>query len=668
MCLRVVIFSILFFVFSFPQKNVFAQESPWITVVKIPEGSQFPMRPSATVFDNTIMVAGDTGNIYLYNMLRSQWVQNERSQSQFPNINPKLITLQNGIILSVGSLGLVDGVYVPAQLYNPKNQTWESTGSMIDPVRNNHTATLLQNGQVLVTGGYGGSVLANAYHLASSTVYNPQTNTWEQTGSLRDNRSSHTSTLLKDGSVLVVGGRGNGFSDSGIDFTRPYGLASVERFDPKKGEWRLASPLNQARVGHTATILANGNVLVTGGTQFDSSSTIQRARALSSVEIYDPQTNTWRYSTNMHTKRAGHTATALADGRVLVVGGFTGEMGSVADFTTLASAEIYDPATEQWLVVASLHEARGEHAAVVLDTGQVFVVGGITYPTNQFGEMVPATLVTSVELFTPDSGSSLETTVQPFLDVPFDYVGNNQSIEEAIFNPSSWFDHSYPLQNVACCTPLITKFNSVASKEFGYYQSHSGYDYALANGVTFGTPVLAAAEGKAHYIPTAKSGGGGNVIKIDHGNGYQTWYEHLDNEGLLVAKEGEYVWVDRGEQIGKVGMTGNTNGPHIHFSVFMDENMNGRFDDDYPYGLVDPLGWEGELGKDPWTLYTSNGRHGAVSVPLFKHIPLTQTVLIPQSGKDIPVGKHASIHIPEAWFHNFIPYQQSSVIMLHTTI
>lgn len=219
---------------------------------------------------------------------------------------------------------------------------------------------------------------------------------------------------------------------------------------------------------------------------------------------------------------------------------------------------------------------------------------------------VPTVVMTATPIPT------ITVTPKPFLTLPFDPKGKR--FEQVALDPESWFDHSYPLQNISCCVMQVLTYTGEETKTD--YRSHSGYDYALRNGVKLNTSVLAAADGMATYTPWQKSGGAGNLIKIDHGNHYQTWYEHLSADGLIVATEGQQVSVQKGQVIGKVGMTGNTNGPHIHFSVFHDNNINGIFTDDYPYGLLDPLGWESDT-VDPWTEYSSGSSHGATSYNLF---------------------------------------------------
>lgn len=118
----------------------------------------------------------------------------------------------------------------------------------LSSARGDHTATLLPNGKVLVVGGWTGTSC-----LASTEIYNPETDTWSSAGNLAAARSSHTATLLPNGKVLVIGGFGPGY------------LASTELYDPATGKWSSAGNLAIGRDAHTATLLQNGKVLVVGG-------------------------------------------------------------------------------------------------------------------------------------------------------------------------------------------------------------------------------------------------------------------------------------------------------------------------------------------------------------------------------------------------------------------
>lgn len=231
---------------------------------------------------------------------------------------------------------------------------------------------------------------------------------------------------------------------------------------------------------------------------------------------------------------------------------------------------------------------------------------------------------------------------EPFLELPFNYESTGKSFEEIVFNPNSWFDHEYPLQNVNCC--LLTALN-FAGLNNNYYDSHAGYDYGVFAGLSSGKPVLAAASGFATFKSAANSGGLGNVIKIDHGNGYQSWYGHLQSDGLIVSNENAApVFVNKGEPIGKVGNTGNSTHSHLHFAVVKDSNENDNFNDDYPYGLVDPLGWEAKT-QDPWEIWEENGRTGTKSYNLFtKNTPSNPTP-IPDFGGSVQY-KNINVNIP----------------------
>ena len=128
------------------------------------------------------------------------------------------------------------------------------------------------------------------------------------------------------------------------------------------------------------------------------------------------------------------------------------------------------------------------------------------------------------------------TIVQPFLDLPWDYESQGKSFEDVALDPRSWFDHEFPLQNIECCIQTVLPYSGLEKTAF--YRSHNGYDYSAKNGVVLGTHVLAAAAGWATFRPESQSGGAGNVIKIDHENGYQSWYEHLSPDAYCFFHRG----------------------------------------------------------------------------------------------------------------------------------
>jgi hypothetical protein len=237
------------------------------------------------------------------------------------------------------------------------------TGSMAT-ARSGHTATLLPDGRVLVTGGRDETSEA----LASAEIYDPTTGTFEPTGSMATARggitgAGHTATLLTDGRVLVTGG------EKGRD--DPGGLSSAEIYDPTTGAFAPTGPMANARTGHTATLLSDGRVLVTGG--------LADKDALASAEIYDPETGTFGPTGSMASARGGHTATLLPDGRILIAGGL--KLGG-ADWPVLATAEIYDPKTGTFSPTGPMTIAHDRsfgrylHTATLLREGGVLMAGG----------------------------------------------------------------------------------------------------------------------------------------------------------------------------------------------------------------------------------------------------------------------------------------------------
>ena len=243
----------------------------------------------------------------------------------------------------------------------PANAGSWATLARLATGRIDQTATVLQDGRVLVVGG---SKEAEANQLATAEIFNPKTNAWSAAASMAYPRARHTATLLADGRVLVVGGLGPGRGNSEI-------------YDPGTNKWSPAGNLISARANHQAVRLADGRVLVMGGRQ--------PGRPLSSAEIFDPVLRSWASTGSLLVARDRPQAVILPGGKVLVTGGVSVDTGGSLDASVLAGSplattEVYDPATKVWIPGPTMSVGRVGHAMATLGNGDVFVVGGTRDP------------------------------------------------------------------------------------------------------------------------------------------------------------------------------------------------------------------------------------------------------------------------------------------------
>lgn len=222
---------------------------------------------------------------------------------------------------------------------------------MAEP-RASHGANLLEDGTVLVTGGFRKAADGHSQLYARTTeVFDPRTNKVVAGPRMHHARSGHVTAMLSDSSVLVAGGWG----EHGA-------LRSAELFEPGSRRFVELGELAAPRGGATATRLADGRVVVIGGGD--------DRLLLATIEMYDPATRSWRAAGALTVPRSGHTATLLPDGRVLVIGGAT------AAQQVVASAELYDPRSQRAAPVGAMAVARYKHAAMLLAGGDVLVIGG----------------------------------------------------------------------------------------------------------------------------------------------------------------------------------------------------------------------------------------------------------------------------------------------------
>jgi len=285
------------------------------------------------------------------------------------------------IIMGIGAIGLVLVIIAGAFLVVSGNGSKASNKASAG-------ASVVGPGISSGTSSFPGSSIATEKATPTATAKPGHTyaGTFTPTGQMAEARDSFTSTLLNDGRVLVAGGS----TPSGTSWAT---AASAEIYNPKTGTFGATGDMTSPREGHTATLLADGRVLITGG--------LDGATHLTSAEIYDPKAGTFSKTGSMAASRVYHTATLLNDGRVLVAGGST---PSGTSWTTLASAEIYDPKTGTFSPTGSMTTARRLQTATLLPNGEVLMAGG-GYKEGY---------LSSADLYDPTAGTFTSTGMLPF--------------------------------------------------------------------------------------------------------------------------------------------------------------------------------------------------------------------------------------------------------------
>jgi Galactose oxidase, central domain len=309
--------------------------------------------------------------------------------------------------------------------------TFTATGDMSTP-RLGHTATLLTNGRVLIAGG-ARDRFPNNLPMASAELYDPSSGTFTATGSMATSRIDHTATLLPNGKVLIAGGAGDSSRDGNY-----LPVASAELYDPSSGTFTATGDMTAPRLGHNATLLPDGRVLIAGGHQIVGGHLFFPPEA----ELYDPSTGSFTGIGNLDTGDHWPSTTLLVDGRVLIVGSsahlydpgtgglsdpiydnylgmyvyqkgtllmngkvlFAGYDDDEGDFW---GPELFDPSTEMFTTTGNMSARRADHTATLLPDGTV-LIGGRGWFVSGSGEAFYST-VNSAELYDPVTGTFSNT-------------------------------------------------------------------------------------------------------------------------------------------------------------------------------------------------------------------------------------------------------------------
>lgn len=283
---------------------------------------------------------------------------------------------------SLGNLTALDTL----EIYDPETQSFNAIGATLSHPRSTHTATRLADGRVLLVGGYDqtGTVRRTA------DLFDPVTNSVTAAAIPLAARTQHTATLLADGRLFLVGGSSR-FDLDDVLGSLALAAKSCEIYDPTANTWSNAAslPISQnGIIGHAASRLGNGQVLVTGGVKVQIVFGLPIPSVASEAWRYDALSNAWIATASMGIERVYHGQITLADGRALVAGGADGDFVTL-QFFTLTHCARYDAATNLWTTVGSLTSARAYPNLV--DTGALIaVVGGLLDVDVTTGSGTPA--------------------------------------------------------------------------------------------------------------------------------------------------------------------------------------------------------------------------------------------------------------------------------------
>ncbi|HEY6300738.1 MAG TPA: kelch repeat-containing protein [Candidatus Binatus sp.] len=322
----------------------------------------------------------------LYDPSVGSWTATANSLS-VPRAGATATLLGSGNVLIAGGFNASEVALNTAEIFNPTAGTFTATDNNMTDPRAHHTATLLSNGKVLLVSGLTDN---NGTLSQTADIFDPSAGThgvFTESAGFPAVGAAAAAVLFPSGpranEVLITGGDG-----CGINFVCSSQTAQI--YDPVADSFSVVGSMTEFRLTHTATLIRgsgssdDGKVLVAGGVNVEASlsaGTVPGAAAFTTIsksaELFDPVSETFTCiggaaksggcNPSMKTSRAGHTATLLNNGTVLIAGGFAGygrpglQMGAATK-----EAEIFTPTTNTFKKTKSMHFARGGQTALLL--------------------------------------------------------------------------------------------------------------------------------------------------------------------------------------------------------------------------------------------------------------------------------------------------------------
>ncbi len=338
--------------------------------------SQARYRLSAVILPSgKVMVIGDSTLVEIYDPLSGTFTPAGNTLVNHGD-GVTATVLNDGRVFIVGGSGPPNasefGAQNVAEFFDPASGTFSAiTATTIQPHGVFHTADLLPDGRVLIVGGLNGSETnVNLETDSGAELFDPKGQTFTLVPSLAVNRRRHTTNVLPDGRVLVIGGLASGGNND---------IGPIEVFDPTTSRFSILGFTLVGRVSHVSSLLPDGRVLIAAG--FDPAA---------SAEIFDPSTGKSVATGSLSIVRPDASASVLPNGQVLVIGGGDSPPPPAVS-TAYNTAELYSPASGTFAPAGAMSAGRQSQTSLTLPNGRVMVIDGAQGDVN----------LNSVELYTP---------------------------------------------------------------------------------------------------------------------------------------------------------------------------------------------------------------------------------------------------------------------------
>jgi len=303
-----------------------------------------------------------------------------------------------------------------AWIYDLNSGTTTLLAGTMNESRAFHTATVLQDGRVVVTGGvtYGGQKGNGDYFtkiLNTAEIYDPITGSWTLLPALSEYRAAHSASLLDDGRLLIAGGTEGSGSHELTDVADLLGssLKQTEYLDPATLTWTNGPNIPEPKAGHGCITLADGRILMSGGITYSTIFGIRIPDFSNQASIYDPATGTFSSARNIGSKRALFAEVLLPSGKVAFFGGAGGDILNVGP---IRNCNLYDPITENSSGLSQLPGDRAFGRAVSIGGGNCLIIGGAS------GDLVDPIPNNNNWIF-----DTINDTVTPLTSMPEDHAG-----------------------------------------------------------------------------------------------------------------------------------------------------------------------------------------------------------------------------------------------------